>query len=213
MSGFAHRFSAVPLFCVLCVFVQLLFLPLFRLPLPLAWEDVFLGDWVLSAFPLRAAELKLGEVWRIFSYALVHGSWWHLLGNLLGLWITGRALEALLGWRSTALLVLMGAAAGAAGFLASLLLDPRLSPEMTCLGASAILTTLIGTATGLALRGEITLWVILLPLRLRGYWLIPLMITLFILEGTFLQIGTAYGAHLGGWLAGLLAAPLLTPRH
>ncbi len=209
MSGFAHRFSAVPLFCVLCVFVQLLFLPLFRLPLPLAWEDVFLGDWVLSAFPLRAAELKLGEVWRIFSYALVHGSWWHLLGNLLGLWITGRALEALLGWRSTALLALMGAAAGAAGFLASLLLDSRLSPEMTCLGASAILTAFIGAATSLAFREEVTLWAVVVPIRLRAFWLVPLMIIIFVIEGCFPQFGTAYGAHLGGWLAGLWGGFLL----
>jgi membrane associated rhomboid family serine protease len=195
----------VPLFCVLCLFVQILLLPDLRLPLPLASEDFFIADWLKATLPLTASHLQAGELWRAATYALLHGSWWHLVANLFGLWITGRTLEARIGWRKTAMLLLLGATAGAAGFMGSLLLDPRLSPHTTCIGASAILTACIGALSTYAPKADITLLIAVFPLRVRAFWLIPLMLCIFTLECLYPHFGTAYGAHFGGWLAGLLA--------
>ncbi len=210
MSDSLHRARLIPLLCGICLFVQLITSPNFRLPLPLGTEDLFISDWLLRAFPLQAVALQAKEIWRIFSYVLLHGSWWHLGFNLFGLWITGVTLERLLGWRKMTLL-LCGAAAGALGFLASLLLDPRLSPQLNCIGASALLTACLGVATTLAPKETLTLWLIVFPLRIKALYLAPLLLLLFCVEAFFPELGTAYGAHLGGWIAGLIAGFLLRP--
>lgn len=211
MSDTLHRAQLIPLLCGICLFVQLITSPNFRLPLPLGTEDVFISDWLLRAFPLQAVALQAKEIWRIFSYVLLHGSWWHLGFNLFGLWITGVTLERLLGWRKMTLLLLCGAAAGALGFLASRLLDPRLFPQLNCIGASALLTACLGVVTTLAPKETLTLWVIVFPLRIKALYLAPLLFLIFCAEAFFPEFGTAYGAHLGGWIAGLIAGLLLRP--
>lgn len=204
---------AVPLLCGLCLGVQIITHPNLRLPLPLGAEDLFIIDWLKQYLPLQANAVQIGELWRTFTYVFLHGSWWHLALNLFGLWITGNTLEALLGWRKTFLLLLTGATAGAAGFFLSILLDPRLSPYTTCIGASALLTACIGAVVTLAPREHITLWITALPLRLKAVWLLPLMLLFFITECLLPQLSTAYGAHLGGWIAGLLCGFLLREPH
>lgn len=211
MSDSLHRARLIPLLCGICLFVQLITLPNLRLPLPLGTEDVFISDWLLRAFPLQAAALQAKEIWRIFSYVLLHGSWWHLGFNLLGLWITGITLERLLGWCQMALLLLLASAAGATGFFTSLLLDPRLSPQLNCIGASALLTACLGVATTLAPKETLTLWVIVFPLRIKALYLAPLLFLIFCAEAFFPNLGTAYGAHLGGWLIGMLIGFILHP--
>lgn len=211
MSETLHCVRLIPLLCGVCLFVQLITAPDLRLPLPLGTEDIFISDWICHAFPLRVIALQAHELWRIFTYALLHGSWWHLGFNLFGLWMTGVTLERLLGWRKMALLLFCGAAAGALGFLTTLLLDPRLSPSLTCIGASALLTTCLGVVTTLAPKETLTLWFVALPLRLKAVTLAPLLFLIFCTEALFPNLGTAYGAHLGGWIAGLIAGCILQP--
>ncbi|MBQ9694349.1 MAG: rhomboid family intramembrane serine protease, partial [Kiritimatiellae bacterium] len=117
------RTIAVPVFCGLCFFLYLLTIPTLRLPLSWGVEDFFIADILHTSLPLRVAPLQTGEFWRIITYALLHGSWWHTLLNLFGLWITGNTLERVIGWRQMTLILLIGAVAGAAGMIGSLLLD------------------------------------------------------------------------------------------
>ncbi|MBR4318324.1 MAG: rhomboid family intramembrane serine protease [Kiritimatiellae bacterium] len=203
------RVIAVPLFCGICLLLHVLISPFLRLPFAFGTEDFFIADVLKASLPLQVAPLKTGEVWRTLSYALLHGSWIHLTLNLFGLWLTGGTLERQFGWRTTLRVLLMGCAAGAVGFVVSLLLDPRLSPATTCIGASALLTACIGTLTTAFPKHHVTLWVFVLPIRLRTLWLAPTMFLILAAESLFPLFGTAYGAHLGGWLAGLLAGSLL----
>lgn len=166
--------------------------------------DFVWGQALNTLFALRPESMGLGAVWQALTYALLHGTGIHLLINVVGLAITGATLERLLGGWRTLTLFALGAAAGACGFLESLLLDPRLPDFGVCVGASAILTACIGTATTLAWREKVTLWVAVFPIRLRAGWLFPLFL-LFSLSEMFLwPTVTAYGAHLGGWVIGLL---------
>lgn len=161
--------------------------------------DVFRETWALQAWALHA-----GAVWQPLTYAFVHGGWAHLLANLFGLALTGAALEAVLGARRLVRLFALGAAAGACGFLLTVLLDPRLPAAMACVGASACVAACLGAATTLAPRARVTLWVVAIPVPMRAIWLLPLF-ALFLVAEAWLWPGvTAYGAHLGGWLAGLL---------
>lgn len=194
----------VLLFCGICVVVQLLLLPELRLPLPIGREDVFIADLLHRYLPLRTVAVQQLHLYQAVTYAFIHGSWWHLGINLFSIWLTGSSLEKIIGWRKASPLLLLSALSGALGFLLSVWLDPRLSPHLICLGASAVLTALIGTITTLFTRERITLYLLFLPLRIPVRLLFPFMLILLVAEATFLKFNTAYGAHLGGWFAGLL---------
>ncbi len=162
-----------------------------------------------STLTLQAEALRSGALWTPLTYAWIHASPLHLLLNLFGLWITGRSLERLLGRNAMVSILLLGSVAGAIGFLVSLGLDPRLSGELRCMGASAVVTACIGVATALAPRERITLWILFVPIPLKAGGLLPVLLGLFAVEAVAFAQTTAYGAHLGGFLMGLLLAKIL----
>ena len=95
---------------------QLIFIPwnereLFMGSCPLFWQGLevwFTTRTVCAKQPVTWCEkIKQGEVWRLFSPALLHGSFWHLLFNLGWLWILGWRIEIVLGSRWFWMLVLM----------------------------------------------------------------------------------------------------------
>ncbi len=52
-------------------------------------------------------DLKKGEIWRLFTPALLHGGLLHLLFNIWWLGFLGKVVEPLLGWKKFAFLVLI----------------------------------------------------------------------------------------------------------
>lgn len=153
---------------------------------------------------LQAASVTAGALWQPLTYAAVHASPGHLAVNLFVLLVTGSAFERLFGSRNLAGLFFLALPAGAVGFFLSLLVDPRLSPALHCVGASALATALFGAIATVAPRARVTLWLACIPVPFRAGLLIPLLALLFLAESLFFPTLTAYGAHLGGWTAGLL---------
>lgn len=206
MSAKPLRPATIPCICGMCVVLQVLLIPDLHLPLPIGAEDIFIGDLLLHNFPLRVATLQMdgSHLYSLLTYALLHGSWMHLALNLLGLWLTGTTLERLLGWQKTLWVVLAGALAGAAGFLLSLQLDPRLPDTLSCIGASAILTSCLGTITTLFPKSQSLILFFGIPFHIKTILLVPLFLLFCVIECLFPELQTAYGAHLGGWIAGLL---------
>lgn len=170
------------------------------------------GGAFRALFALTAEGLREGALWQTVTYAFLHGSWLHLIANAFGLLVTGIALERLLGTAAVLRLFLLAALAGALGFLLSIGLDPRLNARMACVGASGILAGCLGAAATLAPCCRLTLWVLLLPFPVRAWQLIPLILLLIASEAAFWPLTTAYGAHLGGFLAGLVWGALADRR-
>ncbi len=202
----ALSIGAVMLLCLLCVALRAAQMIEQSLLPRLGVEGFTFFNSLTTTLALQAQTLREGALWQPLTYALVHGSPWHLTANLFGLLLTGRALEAVWGRGRMVRFMLLGAVAGAIGFLVSVWLDPRLSGGMVCVGASAVVTACIGAATALAPRERVVLWVICVPIPLRALWLLPVMLLFFLAEAIFFAQTTAYGAHLGGYLAGLLYA-------
>lgn len=146
------------------------------------------------------------------SATLVHAGVAHILLNMFVLAFCGHAVEQALGWRGVALLYLVGAYAAAAGQWAQ---DP--GSTMPMVGASGAISALLGAfallfgksrarAIGpLSARTVTVLW-------LAAAWIgVQLLTSLAGLSGGPL---IAIGAHIGGFLAGLLLArPLLLWRY
>ena len=63
------------------------------------------GDASLALGPMFV-KIREGEVWRLFSPALLHGGFLHILFNMIWLWVLGRPIEQRIGAFRTILLTL-----------------------------------------------------------------------------------------------------------
>ncbi len=57
------------------------------------------------------------KIWQLFSYSFLHGDWFHLLTNLLLIWMVGGYLIVILGQRKMLLALMFTTLSGAAFFL------------------------------------------------------------------------------------------------
>ena len=139
---------------------------------------------------------------------LVHSGFIHLLFNLIMLLFCGRSVERVLGGQGIVILYLVGAYAAAA---AEYPLHPDLAVPM--IGASGAIAALLGAFALLFGRNKVKVASPGDATFLHALWLGAAWIALNILIGlTFETKGLriAIGAHIGGFVAGLLLAkPLL----
>lgn len=143
--------------------------------------------------------------------AFLHGGWLHLIFNMVMLLYIGRQLEAPLGGKAMAVLLLAGAYAGA---LAQYLSDPQSAVPM--IGASGAISALVAVFALIFSRSQTSAigpipahWV--RALWLAATWIILQLALGYAGGGGFGAI--AIWAHVGGFLAGLiLARPLLRWR-
>jgi membrane associated rhomboid family serine protease len=158
------------------------------------------ADLWLDLFALDKVALAEGEVWRLVSPVLVHGSLIHLGFNMYALWIIGPIVETLYGSARFAAIYLLCAAAGSvASYVFS---DARFS-----VGASGAVFGLFGV---LLVADRVHK-----PALTRGARNLTMQIGLLI--GVNLLIGLTVpridnAAHLGGLVAGAWLGFVLVPR-
>lgn len=145
------------------------------------------------------------------SSALLHGGVLHILFNVAVLLFIGRQLEAPLGSKAMAVLLLAGAYGGA---LAQFLADPQSAVPM--IGASGAISALVAVFALIFSRSQAPAIGPIPSHWVRALWLAAAWIGLQLLIG--FTGGGGFGAiaiwaHVGGFLAGLLLArPLLRWR-
>ncbi|EPX75659.1 rhomboid family intramembrane serine protease [Salipiger mucosus] len=137
------------------------------------------------------------------TYPFLHSDWQHVLGNGLALVWLGEQLGERIGPKRFALLLALSSLGGAVGFA---LLAQSLRPMV---GASGIVMGLIAAwivleARRMSREGQARRYI----LRMIGIYVLG-VIALNVL-GTFLEAGgLAWETHLGGFIAAMVAAPLL----
>nr|WSX50877.1 rhomboid family intramembrane serine protease [Streptomyces sp. NBC_00974] len=136
--------------------------------------------------------ISTGEYHRLLTSAFLHVEWWHILGNMFGLWFIGGPLEQALG-RARYLTVYLLSALGASAFVYLLT-----APNVATLGASGAVFGLLGATVVLARR--------------MRYEMRPLITVLvFMLVLTFMPsfgggLNVSWQAHIGGLVTGALLA-------
>jgi membrane associated rhomboid family serine protease len=175
----------------------------------LAAEEL-LTDWGLV--PARFVGAPTTETITFFSSMFMHspGTWLHIGGNMLFLWIFGDNVEDALGHaRYAAFYLLSGVAAAAA----QVLIDP--SSPVPMVGASGAISGVLAAYATLYPRSPILLLNPILPLWLLIGAFFELPAWLVILEYFVVNLfngvaslgsrtgGVAFFAHLGGFVAGL----------
>jgi membrane associated rhomboid family serine protease len=201
-------------------------LPVATYALIAACVGVFLWQLGLGPRAERAASFAYGmvpavlfgeaelptQLQRIPSWAtlitsmFLHGSWLHLLGNMLYLWLFGRGVESALGpVRFLVFYLLCGIAAA----LTQGLIDP--SSEVPMIGASGAIAGTLGAYLVLYPRGNVVVFVwVLIFVRLiavpavilLGLWFLGQLLSALATRGA--EPGVAFWAHIGGFVVGLL---------
>jgi membrane associated rhomboid family serine protease len=148
----------------------------------------------------------------LLSAMFMHGSWMHILGNMLYLWIFGDQIESLLGHGRFLFFYL---ACGLAASAAQILYGP--DSVVPSLGASGAIAGVLGAylvkfprnrVRVLIARGGITQMPAMLVL---GLWIL-LQIVSQVGTPAGEATGVAYMAHIGGFIAGLALIFLLGRR-
>ena len=144
----------------------------------------------------------LRHPWTVLTYAFVHRDFWHILWNMLNLYWFGQLVREYLGDRRLVSLYVLGGLAGAAVFLLSYNLIPKLvdGPGALVVGASGAVTAIIVAAA--TLLPDYTFSLILIgPVKIKWVAAVVVILSLAGVNG-----GNAGGeiAHLGGALLGFV---------
>ena len=149
--------------------------------------------------PVFATGAYMPERFTLVTYMFVHGSWFHLLGNMLFLWVFGDNIEDAMGhWRFIMFYLMCGIFAA--------LLHSWMNPtsDVPLVGASGAVSGVV--AAYLILHPKVKVWVLALwrvPIRITAAWALGIWIGW---QFASLLLGreesVALWAHIGGLLAG-----------
>jgi membrane associated rhomboid family serine protease len=177
------------------------------------WAGV---SWLTAAYgvvPKRFFADPLGEVFTFYTSMFMHGDWEHIAGNMLFLWVFGDNVEDRLGHLRYLVFYFLS---GTCAALAQALVDP--SAMLPMVGASGAIAGALGAYLVLYPRAPImvfnpvfVLWfvfgpVIVLPAWIMvGVWFFWNLVPGLASIGLSAAGGVAFFAHIGGFLAGLIA--------
>lgn len=154
----------------------------------------------------------------IFTSMFLHGSLFHIVGNLWFLWIFGDNIEDYLGHFPYLIFYLL---CGVAAALTDIAIDPL--SQMPTIGASGAIAGIMGAYIVLYPRARVQTLVILIVFI--TFWWLPAWVFLgywFLIQFIFTSVtataarhqtgGIAFAAHVGGFVAGLIMIKLFPRR-
>jgi membrane associated rhomboid family serine protease len=167
--------------------------------------DAFQPGFVRDYLGISNRGIRDAYSWQFITAMFLHGGPWHLLGNMLVLYLLGRDLECILGQRHFLYLYLAGAVGGELGHL---FLMPASSVLLAASGGVA--AVLVAYATILPELELTAMMFLILPIRLKAKHLAYGAFALAILLVCFDRAGTVvHSAYLGGCAVGWFYAHLL----
>jgi membrane associated rhomboid family serine protease len=148
----------------------------------------------------------------IVTSLFLHGDFGHLFGNMLFLFVFGDNVELTIGHKRFFFYYLL------CGIVATLV-HVASSPDSTAplIGASGAIAGVVVAYAMTRPCAKITVLLGIIPLRVRAFWVIGAwgiwQIWQVIPSSQEVGDNTAYWAHVGGLLAGLVLFPLIKPAH
>ncbi len=166
---------------------------------------------------------QVGQGWELTAVTsmFMHGSWLHLLGNMLFLWIFGNNVEDAMGRiRFIVFYFLAGFAATALQSLVTLTTAPARDALIPFLGASGAISGVLGAYFLLFPKASVlTLVFLFIPILIPAWVFLVIWFGFQLISSSAsLQHpeaggGVAFFAHIGGFVFGLLAVRLFASRN
>jgi membrane associated rhomboid family serine protease len=182
------------------------------------WQSVGIGQSAAASFAIIPAELfqvrifggpahgpydtiAVPEGYTLLSYMFLHGDIFHLLSNMLFLWVFGDNVEDAMGHLKFVVFYL---ACGVAGGLAHAFVLP--TSKLPLIGASGAVAGVI--AAYLILHPRVRVWVLafrFIPLRISAAWVLGVWVATQVFMVLLNQADqVAWWAHIGGMVAGAI---------
>lgn len=151
----------------------------------------------------------------IFTSMFMHGGWMHLIGNMLYLWIFGNNVEDVMGHRRFIVFYLI---CGVIAVMSHALVNPE--SETPMIGASGAISGVLGAYLLLYPHARvlvaIPIFVFIHTVRIAAGWVLGFWFVLQVfnsLTTTSQQGGIAFGAHIGGFVAGMILIPFFKNKN
>ena len=164
-------------------------------------DNPFMSNW----FALSGQSFRELKVWTVISYGFLHSTagFFHIFGNMLGLFFIGRIIEPLIGKERFLVLYLGGALLGGLVYLFF-----HFGDSGPVVGASAAVMAILAFFCLLYPERPITLLLFfILPVTVKPKWVFWGSLVLSIGGILFYELPgqsyVAHSAHLGGMLAGI----------
>ncbi len=170
-------------------------------------------EQIYSQYALVPADFSIIN---LFTSMFMHGGWMHMIGNMLYLWIFGDNIEDRMGHIGFLLFYLAGGVAAA-------MLQVAINPSSTIpmVGASGAIAAVLGAYLVLYPQSRVYTFVpigfftrlTLMPaIVVLGLWFLLQLFSGVGSLGAPDQGGTAYFAHIGGFVFGLVVGWLVKKR-
>ncbi|MDZ8186519.1 MAG: rhomboid family intramembrane serine protease [Nostoc sp. ChiSLP02] len=170
-----------------------------------------------AVIPRELTSNLSGEWITLFTSQFLHGGWWHLISNMLFLWVFGNNIEDRLGHLKYLIFYL---ACGALAALCQWFIG--INSEIPSLGASGAISGVLGAYIIRFPQARV------MTLIFLGFFVTTIRIPALVIIGLFfvqnvfsglasLQVaarmsvetgGVAYWAHIGGFVFGIILAPV-----
>ncbi|MFN6463079.1 MAG: rhomboid family intramembrane serine protease [Nostoc sp. DedVER02] len=174
----------------------------------------------LSEYAVVPQELTTnlsGEWITLFTSQFLHGGWWHLISNMLFLWVFGNNIEDRLGHAKYLIFYLV---CGALAALCQWFIG--MNSEIPSLGASGAISGVLGAYIirfpHARVMTLVFLGIFITTIRIPALFIIGLFFVQNVISGlaslqtaahmTVQSGGVAYWAHIGGFVFGVILAPL-----
>ena len=176
--------------------------------------QAFIQQWAFV--PRKFSADPGGQAHTIFTAMFMHGGWLHLFGNMLYLWIFGDNVEDRLGHVRFLFFYLF---AGIAAALLQIFFNPFSTVPM--IGASGAIAGVMGAYFVLYPQSRVLTVVFLLiifdvveipAIFFLGIWFVMQLLNGVGSIGVSMGGGTAFWAHVGGFVVGVLAGVGLRRR-
>jgi rhomboid family protein len=188
---FIYRFAVVPWEIV------------HRSQLPMSGLQQLFG-YSLASVPSKPVYLAL------LTSLFLHEGWLHILGNMLFLWVFGNNIEDVMGHVPFLFFYLV---CGLFGTLAHVAIYPN--SIVPLLGASGAISGVLGAYLLLYPRAWVWTWIFIFIIPVPAFVVIGFWILLQVIQGLTSvgsgAVGTAFFAHIGGVVIGLIISGIFYP--
>jgi membrane associated rhomboid family serine protease len=170
------------------------------------WKE----PWILDSVSFSSDNLAQGKVWTLVTSLFIHGSIWHLLGNMLALLVFGFPLEKLIGTKKLFLTFLVGG-------VGSLLIGRLYYPANEYLiGASGAICTMIAVLI-LFDPWRVSFILTILPMPLGAAGIVYMLFNVYLAGKAHFNPNDnmakiAYELHVIGFAIGIILGALWSPK-
>jgi len=159
------------------------------------------------------------EPWEIswFTAMFMHGSWDHILGNMVFLAVFGKNVEDAFGrWRYLLFYIAGGFVANATQTAVTLIFGSASASTVPVLGASGAIAAVLGAYIVLYPNSRVLGLLVIIPIRLPAWVFLGVWFLYQLYEANYGLFsaganggGVAFSAHVGGFLFGVIVAAWL----